>query len=174
MNYPEAKNIAIKYWKLFKEVSMPGKCKVAGGVRREKKDPHDIEIVCVPQTFEKPGKGLFDLYTIHRIQKFIDLVNSFPRVKGSAEGKLCQLILPEGINLDLFMASEINFGLILMIRTGSADFSKRMVTEIRPRGFYCYEGLLYNSKHEVIPVPDEESFFTITGLPYLKPNMRIK
>lgn len=170
MEYKEAKRIALIYWQKFKPFC--DKIKVAGSVRRERPDCGDIELVCIPTNISIQGPGLFTAPTIKRDLGFINLVNSFTKIKGKAEGKYCKLQLPEGITLDLFMCKVHNFGLIWMLRTGSDKFSTRMVTEIKGRGFYCYDGYLWNNKHEVIPVKEEKDFFTITGLPFIKPNMR--
>ena len=170
MELNKAKIIALVYWEKFKPYC--DKIKIAGSIRRERPDCGDIEIVCVPTNISIQGKGLFTAPTIKRNLNFINLVNSLPKIKGKAEGKYCKLQLPEGITLDLFMCQEHNFGLIWMLRTGSDKFSKRMVTEIKSKGFYCYDGYLWNSKHNVIPVKNEKDFFDITGLPFVKPNLR--
>src|ERR1035437_5519111 len=114
MGYKKAREIAVKYWKLLKPFCKEKRIKVGGSVRRECSECHDIEIVCIPLTIEIHPAGLFTAPKIIRDRRFVDLVNSFPRVRGNGEGKYCQLILPEKINLDLFMCEEDNWGVIWM------------------------------------------------------------
>ena len=115
MEYKKAREIAVRYWEKFRPLC--DRVKVAGSVRREKAECGDIELVCIPLDAEFQD-GLFDKKIV-RDPEFVKYVNSFPRVKGNGEGKYTQLLLPEGIKLDLFMCNEDNFGLMWMIRTGS-------------------------------------------------------
>lgn len=175
MEFKRAYDIAKKYWELLKPFCVEKRCRVGGSVRRLKADCGDIEIVCIPLTIKVYPPGLFKAPEIRRYQGFINLVNSFTKVKGEATGKYTQRILPEGIKLDLFMCDENNFGLMWMLRTGSDLFSKRMVTEIKDRGYYCHDGYLWKSEtHKMIPVPEEKDFFFITGMKYVEPKMRVQ
>ena len=170
MELDKATKIAVKYWELFKPFC--SRVKIAGSIRRDKSEVGDIELVCVPLETETED-GLFERKLV-RNPEFVILVNSFNRVKGNGEGKYAQLILPEGINLDLFIANKDNFGLIYMIRTGSAAFSERMVTMIKKNGFYCKDGYLWSlNNNKMIPVPEEKDFFRITGIEYVEPFLRV-
>ena len=72
------------------------------------------------------------------------------------------------------MVDENNFGLMWMLRTGSDLFSKRMVTDIKDRGYYCHDGYLWKcASHIMVPVPEEKDFFSITGMKYVEPKMRV-
>lgn len=166
----EAKNIATKYLRMFDPHCE--EIQIAGSIRREKPEVKDIELVCIPKRIEE----MSDLFgsVIVNSEGFIKLVNSFNRTKGNGEGKYTQLILDEGIKLDLFIADEINFGLLFMLRTGSAEFSKRMVTEIKQNGYRSDHGYLiryYNN--EVVPVRTEAEFFRVTGMKFVNPVERI-
>lgn len=170
ISFEEATPIVEKYLELLKP-----KCEriePAGSYRREKKFINDIEFVCIPSTMQIED-GLFG-FKEERAPEFIKLVDSFVRVKGNGEGKYTQLILPEGgIHLDLFMTTKDQWGVIFMIRTGSAAFSQRMVTECKDNGYYVQDGFLWRKRDNVmIPVPEEEDFFSITKLPYIKPYAR--
>jgi DNA polymerase/3'-5' exonuclease PolX len=167
--YEEAKLIAEKYLQILKPVCE--RIEIAGSIRREKKFINDIELVCIPSTI-KIEDGLFG-YKDERSPEFIKLVDSFVRVKGNGAGKYSKLLLPEGINLDLFMTTKDQWGVIFMIRTGSAVFSQRMVTECKQNGYYVEDGFLWRKKDNVmIPCPEEEDFFRITKLPYINPYAR--
>ncbi len=165
----EAKTIAEKYLAMFKPFC--NEVMIAGSVRREKAEVKDIELVALPKAEMK----MIDMFNCESIRDegFINLVNSFNRTKGNGKGKYAQLILIEGIKLDLFIADGNNFGLIFMIRTGSAEFSKRMVTEIKSKGFYCEGGYLHSSDDDrIIPVRTEKDFFEITGMKFVEARER--
>lgn len=99
------------------------------------------------------------------IKQFCDLVNTLEKVKGDATGKYTQRMLPEGIKLDLFIANPDNFGLIFMIRTGSAQYSKKVLSMIKHKGFQSDNGRLINTNTgEIIPVRTEREFYKITGI----------
>ena len=89
--------------------------------------------------------------------------------RGAKQGpKYQQWIVPHhgGVRLDLFLAGELNYGLILAIRTGPQAFSKRLVTPWSHKGRLqdgCkVEGgrLVCIETGEGIPVPDEQEFLT--------------
>jgi hypothetical protein len=92
--------------------------------------------------------------------------------------------------LDLFITVPENHGLILIIRTGCGDFSKEIMTSpalggrVLPPGYRVEGGFLWRfigSGHwrsagtgdwQKVPVPDEEAFFGICGLPVPRPEER--
>jgi len=168
-SYEEATPIVEKYLELFRP-----KCEriePAGSYRREKKFINDIELLCIPSTIQIED-GLFG-FKEERSPEFIKLVDSFVRVKGNGGGKYTQLILPEDIHLDLFMTTKDQWGIIFMIRTGSAAFSQRMVTECKNNGYYVEDGFLWRKRdNAMVACPEEEDFFNITKLPYIKPYAR--
>ena len=169
ISFEEATPIVEKYLELFR--SECERIEPAGSYRREKKFINDIELVCIPSTIQVED-GLFGFKDL-RSPEFIKLVDSFVRVKGNGGGKYTQLILPEGIHLDLFMTTKDQWGVIFMIRTGSAVFSQRMVTECKDNGFYVEDGFLWRKRDSVmIACPEEEDFFKLTKLPYIKPYAR--
>jgi DNA polymerase/3'-5' exonuclease PolX len=144
---------------------------VCGSVRRKKYLVGDIEIVVTPKTacqglFEHPEDNL-------PIKGFIDTVNQWSKVKGEPTGKYTQRILREGIKLDLFIANEKNYGMIVAIRTGSASFSfKQLAATWVKQGYHAKGGLLYKDNIEYT-FPEEEDVFKFLGIPFIKPEDRI-
>jgi len=140
---------------------------IAGSIRRCKLDVKDIEIVCIPKTLVEPD-GLFDTKIV-RHPCFIRAVNDWRKVKGDPDGKYTQRVLPCGLNLDLFTATEDNWGLILGIRTGSADFSHRkLACGWVANGYKSIGGMLHRDG-EPVPVRTERELFEICGVPYVRP-----
>lgn len=121
----EAKNIALDKWNLLKPHC--DICKIAGSIRREKPEPKDIEIVCLPKMVM--GKNLFGEDTVKvRSQEFKNIVLGLGIVeKGKVDGKYMQILLPEGINLDLFMPDDFDFYRQFAIRTGSGDWTAKYI-----------------------------------------------
>ena len=135
---------------------------IAGSIRRKKSEVKDIEIVCIPKLYDI---GLF-------ASGIATIVNHWTKVKGELPCKYTQRILPEGIKLDLFFAEERNWGLIYAIRTGSAEYSHKVLASRWVRfGFNSEDGFL-KSRGRVIPVREEKDLFTLLGMSYVPPEKR--
>jgi len=135
---------------------------IAGSIRRGKADVKDIELVCITKPYDV---GLFE-------SGIATVVNRWPKVRGELPCKYTQRVLPEGINLDLFFAVPGNWGLIFAIRTGSADFShKVLATGWVKRGYKSNEGWLHKNGKD-IAVPEERDLFRIIGIDYIEPKNR--
>jgi DNA polymerase/3'-5' exonuclease PolX len=153
MELEEAKKIADKYVKILKPYCL--RIEIAGSIRREKSEVKDIEIVAIPIA----------------LIGFSDEVNKLQKVKGEPTGKYTQRILPEGIKLDLFMANVKNWGLILAIRTGSAEFSHKVLACGWVRaGYKSIDGML--TRRQEIDIREEKDLFDLIGVPYIEPKLR--
>ena len=100
---------------------------IAGSCRRGKPEVKDIEICCLPQIFVT--KDMFgDTANTVRVSGFSIAVKSLGNVvKGKPDGKMMQIELPEGIMLDLFMPDNFDYFRQYAIRTGSSDYSFRVI-----------------------------------------------
>ena len=155
MKLAQAQDIAEKYLNLLRPHCL--RIEIAGSIRREKLDVKDIEIVCIPQD----------------VAGFVAQVKQWPKVRGEPTGKYTQRNLPEGIKLDLFMAEERNWGNILLIRTGPADFSKWIMgTKVRKAGFRQKDGYLQKGG-QIIVCREERDLFKLIGMNYVEPKYRI-
>ena len=88
------------------------------------------------------------------------------------------------IKFDLFIATEYNWGLILAIRTGPAEFSKRMVTQRSKGGlldddYFVDEGRVWMRKggddrsgSVSQPMVDEADFFNLLSCGWVEPGER--
>ncbi len=143
---------------------------IAGSIRRKKPEVGDIEIVCISKKGNQRSSktGLFA-----PVMGFITTVNQWAKVRGEAWDKATNRRLPEGIALDLFTAVEDNWGYILAIRTGSAEYShKVLATGWVKKGFHGKEGFLYTKDDGLVPVCEEEDLFRLIGIPFEKPENR--
>ena len=99
---------------------------IAGSIRREKDFVGDIEIVCQPRV-EILKDELWDEGIIRNLE-FCNIVDGWQKVKGDSEGKYTQRILPiSNMKLDLFMPDDFDYYRQLAIRTGSSDYSFKVI-----------------------------------------------
>ena len=154
MKYKQALEIAERIKQEFKPHCK--RIEIAGSIRRKKAEVKDIEIVAIPN----------DRFQIGLI------VNRWKRIKGDAGGKYLARQLPEGINLDLFFAAERNWGLILAIRTGSAEYSHKVLAVGWVKaGYKSIEGMLTKNNNQ-IEVREEIDLFNLIGVNYVQPEER--
>lgn len=163
MSYIEAKLIADKIIESLKPHCY--RIEIAGSIRRQKPIVGDIEVVCIPKPYET---GLFQ-------NGIAEIVNKWQKVKGDLQygkTKYTQRILPEGIKLDLFFAEEMNWGLIFAIRTGSADYSHKVLANGWVKRGYKSEGGYLTKNGKRYEVREEKELFNMLGIAYIQPNMR--
>jgi DNA polymerase/3'-5' exonuclease PolX len=100
------------------------------------------------------------------------VVEQWPKVRGELPCKYTQRTLPDGIALDLFFAMPDNWGLIYAIRTGSADFSHKVLAcgWVR-KGFTSVDGRLTRGGFPV-NVREEADLFQLIGMLWIKPEDR--
>jgi len=138
---------------------------IAGSVRRCKEVPGDIEIVCIPT----PQEDMFG-QAVGVSPDFCELVNSWEKVKGEPTGKYTQRILPWfDAKLDLFMVTPQSWGLQVAIRTGSADFSHRVLARRWTQLGYQSEGGVLQKDGHAFPLDDERDVFELLGIPWVDP-----
>jgi len=137
----------------------------AGSVRRGKREVEDVEIVCIPKLKESTTQRT--IQWINRVLELGTIIKGKPR-----DGKYIKIHLPEGINLDLFVARPENWGYIFAIRTGSADYSHYVLaTSWVKAGYVGGNGML--TKNGIpVEVREERDLFRLIGVKYVKPEDR--
>jgi DNA polymerase/3'-5' exonuclease PolX len=147
----------------------PGRCVIAGSIRRRKAEVGDIEIVCIPQ------QTTTDLFGGHEMAcpQFCRAVDQWPKLKGSATGRYTQrwVMEPRQIKLDLFMTRPHAWGMILSIRTGPAEFSAGLASAANARGYRMFGGELWRSGR-LVNVWDEEDLFRKLDVKWKEPEER--
>ncbi|MCW8896874.1 MAG: hypothetical protein OQJ96_13505 [Flavobacteriales bacterium] len=168
MKLEEALPIAERALELIKPHCF--RAKIAGSIRRRNADVKDIEIVAIPKPYER---GLLselfesDLATV---------VNQWEKVKGEmvyGKVKYTQRILPEGIKLDLFFATPENWGLIYAIRTGSAEYSHKVLARGWVKQGYRSENGYLMKDGKQVNVYEEEDLYRLIRIPWITPEFRI-
>lgn len=158
--YTEAYKIALEVLEKLKPHCE--RIEIAGSIRRKKAEVGDIEIVAIPKPY---SVGLLE-------DGIASVVNKWQKIKGELPCKYTQRVLPEGIKIDLFIAEEKNFGLIFAMRTGSADYSHKVLANGWVRqGFKSEGGYLFRDG-ELFEVREEKDLFRLIGIRYIEPENR--
>jgi hypothetical protein len=172
---------------------------IAGSIRREKPEVKDIEIVCVPKKVKVGAVDLFgndDRKTVVS-PDFTEMINSLGEIiKGKADGRMMQIEMKERIILDLFMPVPVDYWRQFAIRTGSADYSHKIIATGWLKMGWCgtTDGLRLQSECDGVKTPDdktkwslkksvtrptlppvwasEQEFFDWLGVQYLHPRLR--
>ena len=135
---------------------------IAGSIRRHKPEVGDIEVVLIPKPYDI---GLF-------ASGIALIVNTWTKVRGELPCKYTQRMLPDGIALDLFSATKKNWGLIYAIRTGSADYSHRVLARGWVRNGYKSANGMLSRNGVVVQVHEEHDLFRLAGVQWVEPEAR--
>lgn len=156
---------------------------IAGSLRRLRPTIGDIDLVCQPRLIpmldmfgdpEGPVHNalseLCDAYVDEgQLSKRSD-INGRPSWGASLKRAVFR-----GLNVDIQSVSDPQtLGAWLLIRTGPAEFNKKLVTPRRqggwlPAGVEFKDGFQLWSWGERVPTPTERSVFEALGLPYREP-----
>jgi len=149
---------------------------VAGSIRRRKAEVKDIEIVARSRFLQRDlfGSPNWDAGTELGLliddlvrRKALIWDEQVPR-NGQRYKRL--IVVSVQTPLDLFITDEHNFGNMVAIRTGDADFSQQLVTPLTmrglmPAGHKQHEGYLWkHANWERVSCPTEAAFFAALGL----------
>lgn len=165
---------------------------IAGSIRRESPEVGDVEIVCIPSyaDFQKEGSMLpGDTEKVNVLYNAIAHTEFIQWLKPGQPEAVLWAIRPDGkywrglirkgafdapadIKLDMFLAQPANWGIILTIRTGPADFSRALVTHARDNTDYRVEGGYLMLQGGQVPCPDERVVFDALRLKYIEPTAR--
>jgi len=131
---------------------------VAGSTRREKPDDiKDVEIVIIPEA-----------------SKLIDLGGLITSYGGKFPSKYTSFWYNGRAKIDLFTTTPECWGCIYLIRTGSADFSKAIVTRAKRKDLAFLQGRLWGGGDmQALDTPEEADVFKALGLAYIEPPKRI-
>jgi len=171
---------------------------IAGSIRRGLPTVGDIELLCVSKlgaisTTPKPpehqaafawqdeGSAPDNRYNPKivvlegTIQGLIDdgrlakRPNKDGRFTYGAKNKLL-VHIESGIPVDIFTADEANWGMALVVRTGSANFNKKLMKAFMNKGMegHAYGGVTVPGRGEV-NCPTEESVFALLGWDFIEP-----
>jgi len=142
------------------------KAEVAGSTRRKKTNVHDIEIVAIPNNINnlknKLGLYLLKLGVKSKTNPFTKAGDKYIQFKYKEE------------QIDLFLAEEDNWGLIYLIRTGSAAFSTYILATWKKvsGGGYSENGYLHTADGRKIVTKEEIDVFNLCKIEFIEPELR--
>jgi len=140
---------------------------VAGSIRRRRPTVNDIDLVIQPKSNSwlqliKAIRREFDAVTEKQGQKLATLYVPFASKQG--QGLL---------QVDLYRASRSTWGILLLIRTGSAEHNISLAKlAIRKGHHLAYSRGLLNQGGEIIASETERDVFQALGLDYIPPEER--
>ena len=154
---------------------------IGGSIRRKKPDPGDIELVCIPKfiqlglpqvTFTNDHiqvmrNRLFDYLAVNYEGRIVKIGEKYAQIQIGDEDDV--------IKVDIFTATESTWGYIFMLRTGSAEFSKWVVTELKRRGFTPKKGAIWDATpngDDLIGTLEETDVFKLLQIDYIDPERR--
>ena len=154
---------------------------VAGSIRRRKPIVKDVEIVYIPRLIDRQV-DLFTWASVPMTDEVIaDLVHQKiltwdAEVKRRGPKYKRLVHVQTGVVVELFTAQPDNWGLILALRTGPADFNVLLVSKpwhggAMPLDMGMKGGYLWREGRR-LETPDEATFFDELGIPLWPPHER--
>jgi DNA polymerase/3'-5' exonuclease PolX len=157
---------------------------VAGSIRRRVPAVRDLELVCSPTLVAYRG-GLWgdeplveDALALRTAALVADGTFAPRRLgdRAAANGTRYRSLVYRDTPLDLFSPDAETFALVLLIRTGPASFSRRLVTPrskggLLPDFMRVKDGRLW-SGDRAIPLATEADVFRALGMPVIPPERR--
>lgn len=160
---------------------------IAGSIRRGEAVVGDIEIVAAPAFEDDVALDVWggarpvrlDLLAINLeafrssgtlVPRLVEVHRADGRIEHQQRvGDRYRALTFRGCPVDLFIVRPpAQWGVVFTIRTGPADFSHRLVTEVRKRYYRVESGQLLHLGKPV-PCPEERDFFEAVGLPWIQP-----
>lgn len=177
MEFALAKSIAQSISELIEPAV--SRAEIAGSIRRKKPEVKDIEIVARVHDYDLLYKML------SQAGRFIK--PSVPDVvdwQFKPGAKYVRMLLNEGVKLDLFVASNENWGCLYLMRTGGATgkdgnpfngFVPGMFSRWKKMsGGGKMEGCLPTRPDGIfVPCPEEQDFFDLLDMNFVPPEERI-
>lgn len=179
MNYTQAKSVADEI--VAKLTPACSRIEIAGSVRREKQeDIHDVEVVAIarkafPQfgsPITSPLEGLCASYREEGI-----MTPRLDKMGRPAWGEKFKRAIWNGVAFDLFIVTPETWGVLFLLRTGNADFSRGIVTirsyggAMPDSGWHIKDGRLIADGHQLY-TPEESDVFRFLDLPFIEPRSR--
>lgn len=165
---------------------------IAGSIRRRKREVGDIELLAIPKMRDvlltPPQKSLFE----ERPQSKIESHNMLWEVLDGAADRIGEFVKrgPKyrqffwndahggRIQVDLFTAAEDNWGWAFLVRTGSAEFSHHVATQLNNQGYTSQDFRVHKmdayrkATGNPIPTPHELDPFRLAKLDWIPPEGR--
>ena len=161
MKHGEAKIIADELIAVIEPYCI--RIEIAGSVRRKKENVKDIEICLVPKNKNK----LFNVLGLFLLKNKKDF-------KYFKNGDRYKQFGFKGINIDMFIGNEDNWGLLFAVRTGPAEFSTKILSTWKKvtGGGYSKDGYLHDKEDKIFHTPEETDVFNLCKMEWVEPEFR--
>lgn len=163
---------------------------IAGSIRRQKDDIGDVEIVCIPKTMEQfTAADMFGDEPKPLLTNMLDelcaglvlrgmLKYRLNKNGGKSWGHDLKWGMFQDFAVDIYSATAETWAVTLAIRTGSAEFSHKLVTP-RAVGGFCpghlvFKGWRVRRRDDgmAYDTPEEADVFHVLGIGYPQPWLR--
>lgn len=186
--YAEAKLVADELVELLGDTCQ--RLEIAGSIRRQERSVGDIELVVIPKTTRATVEDMFGLCVgYENLSQFdercAELVEDGtfslrPKKNGTtAWGPKAKFGIFREVAIDLYSVPPDAWGVVLLLRTGPWEFSKRMVTDRRHGGLcpsdlqFAHSRLCHRRTGEPYATPDEDDVFSAMGYGFVRPEARL-
>lgn len=185
--FPRADAIAVakEMVAALKSCCVEDRLVIAGSLRRSKQTVGDVELLFISKIIEVPDHN--DLFgpplKLSTVDEALDLLlasgvidtrpNKLGRTSWGDKNKL-GIHVASGIPVDFFATNEECFYMALVIRTGTAEFNKRMILSAERRGLKTHAyGVFENARtgEKIIP-KNEREVLELAGLRWIEPHQR--
>ena len=188
MRLREARGVAERLAALMSPFCL--RVEIAGSVRRSCAEVKDVELVAVPRWEERPGSepSLFggEPERVNLLHEWATrdapsagvrwIKTGTPEVvdwEPKPEGKYWRALVESRVKLDLFLAAPENYGMIMAIRTGCAEFSQALMTYAKHRTPYHVEGgYLRGRDGAPLDTLEERDVFKTLKVDFVEPQER--
>lgn len=150
---------------------------VVGSIRRKKLFVHDIEIMVISHPSVSVDMFGNSLEGTMLQDAFPHLVKSWGATVIQSGQKAKRLQMPNGITLELHLSRPESWAVETVIRTGPAEFSRKVVTPRRHGGYLpsdcrIHDGWQVFRGARNIPMDSERSFLDFLGMGWIEPQTR--
>ena len=190
----EARRVATTVIDFLKREKCVDRIEIAGSLRRGKAEVHDIELVAIPK-YSTDGQqsltgnrvstaenllhtelewmlkeGIINTDRPRKDQKKNPFGPKYYRINFKYYSK--KFMLEKEYPIDLFVVlPPAQWGVIYLIRTGSADFSHWIVQQGYKYGIHFTDGHM-EMQNMVLDTPEENDVFNYLKIPYREPEYR--
>ena len=142
---------------------------IAGSIRRQKPEPGDIELLCIPK-YRSDINLLDSRITLIMGQGMLALRrNKRGNTTFGPKNKLL-VHVESGIGIDVFSTTEECWWVALVVRTGPKESNIAIAVAAQKKGWHLMAyGDGFNTPRGIVRCESERDVFELIGLPYREP-----
>lgn len=144
---------------------------IAGSVRRRKSDPADVDLVCIPKFATE--QDIFGQAIARKNATWVEIDRRVSAEKWQVLRAGAEMVsfTARGVQVDIWFATEENWGTTLLCKTGSKEHNIWLAKYAISRGGKWHPGIgLYLGNHRVSRT--EEEIYATLGLDAIAPDRR--